>query len=692
MSAQDKIKSSQKSFSRRGLLKFLSYFSFSQLMQSFLPLKSFAGGFISFAFVKKNSSNSNLTVDDVFSIDLYKGNSGTQTITNGVNLLNQGGLVWIKSRNDTTIAGHCFYDTARGGNKFISSSGDGSTSASAAEQTLTSTDTLSFQSNGWSLGTGPDAWFSKNKTGYNYASWTFRKAPNFFDIVLYTGDGVSGKTVSHNLGCAPGMIVIKRRDAASVSGWPVWHRSATGDLLFNTSGVQAASFAKITGANSTAFTLSTDADVNFNTGTYVAYLFAHDPGADSMIKCDTFTGTGSLVKNSLVVNIGFEPQFVLTKDISSSSDGSWAVVDCMRGPSVDTKLDYFRGQTTGIEESSYNLESFYSKGLRTGNTSNAFVNQSGCNYVYVAIRRSTKIPSAGTKVFNPVVYGNGGPNNEAGYWPGFAPDIHFELSTYLVYDRIRGNVYYLASNSTAAEVSHADTFARIYGKTNYGFEYPSDGAGRVALEFKRAKGFLDIVCDTGTGAAHTIDHNLTVAPEFIIRKSRSATNDWVVWHKSLANTEKLILNSTAAKATDTNAWNSTSPSATTFTVGTAAAVNTSAATYVTYMFATLAGISYVGSYTGDGSSNGSKIINCNFNSTARLIIIKRLDSTSDWFIWNSLRGINSGAADPYFTFANSSEVSTDDCVDPHTSGFIVKQSATAQINISGASYIFFAVS
>ncbi len=32
MSAQDKIKSSQKSFSRRGLLKFLSYFSFSQLM------------------------------------------------------------------------------------------------------------------------------------------------------------------------------------------------------------------------------------------------------------------------------------------------------------------------------------------------------------------------------------------------------------------------------------------------------------------------------------------------------------------------------------------------------------------------------------------------------------------------------------------------------------------------------------
>ena len=60
--------------------------------------------------------------------------------------------------------------------------------------------------------------------GPDYASWTFRKREKFFDIVTYTGDGTSGRQISHNLNATVGMILIKRTDAAG--GWRVYHRGA----------------------------------------------------------------------------------------------------------------------------------------------------------------------------------------------------------------------------------------------------------------------------------------------------------------------------------------------------------------------------------------------------------------------------------------------------------------------------------
>ena len=42
-------------------------------------------------------------IEDVFSTYLYTGNGSTQTITNGIDLAGEGGLVWIKKR-DSNIA------------------------------------------------------------------------------------------------------------------------------------------------------------------------------------------------------------------------------------------------------------------------------------------------------------------------------------------------------------------------------------------------------------------------------------------------------------------------------------------------------------------------------------------------------------------------------------------------------------
>jgi hypothetical protein len=42
-------------------------------------------------------------IEDVFSTYLYTGNGSTQTITNGIDLAGEGGMVWIKRRDGAEI-------------------------------------------------------------------------------------------------------------------------------------------------------------------------------------------------------------------------------------------------------------------------------------------------------------------------------------------------------------------------------------------------------------------------------------------------------------------------------------------------------------------------------------------------------------------------------------------------------------
>ena len=118
------------------------------------------------------------------------------------------------------------------------------------------------------------------------------------------------------------------------------------------------------------------------------------------------------------------------------------------------------------------------------------------------------------------------------------------------------------------------------------------------------------------------------------------------------------------------------------------AANASGETYIAYLFATLAGVSKVGSYTGTGADLN---VDCGFSSGSRFILIKRTDSTGDWYVWDSLRGITAGN-DPYLLLnSTAAEVTSTDYIDPLSSGFTVTSSAPAALNASGGSYIFLAI-
>jgi hypothetical protein len=218
------------------------------------------------------------------------------------------------------------------------------------------------------------------------------------------------------------------------------------------------------------------------------------------------------------------------------------------------------------------------------------------------------------------------------------------------------------------------------------FNSTSVSSNYYSWMWKRAPGYFDAVAYTGDGVAgRTVSHNLGVAPEMMWVKRRSSSALWAVYHKDLGNTKYIQLQSSAAAGTLSTFWNDTSPTSTDFTVGTYTAVNGNADTFVAYLFASLPGISKVGSYTGN---SGTQTIDCGFTSGARFVLIKRTDSTGDWYVWDAERGIVAGN-DPYLELnTTDAEVTSTDWVDPDNSGFIVNGTT---INASSASYIFYAI-
>jgi hypothetical protein len=204
--------------------------------------------------------------------------------------------------------------------------------------------------------------------------------------------------------------------------------------------------------------------------------------------------------------------------------------------------------------------------------------------------------------------------------------------------------------------------------------------------WKRAKGYMDVVCYSGTGSARTVPHSLSVVPEMMWVKCRSNANHWRCYSDTLGATKALSLNMADLPYTLADVWNNTEPTDEVFTLGSRADVNNNAYTYIAYLFATLTGISKVGSYTGTGSDIN---VDCGFSAGARFILIKRTDATGDWYLYDTLRGIVAGA-DPFLKL-NTTDAQNEgnDGIDPLSSGFIVTSSSGN--NTSGGTYIFYAI-
>jgi hypothetical protein len=631
-------------------------------------------------------------IEEVFSTWLYTGTGAAQTITNGIDLAGKGGLVWAKDRSSGF--NHELFDTARGTNSALISN------LTAAAQSY---GPYAYNSNGFGYGSGYVG--NANTNGVTYASWTFREQPKFFDVVTYTGDG-SGTTlqVPHNLGSKPGCIIIKRTDASG--NWGVLHQGNnvaytaawTGFSLNNgsNSNFYGSTLNLSSAVSDTFFRPHNVVDVsggrfNVSGATYVAYLFAHNAGGfgltgtDNVISCGSYTGTGAAGN---AITLGYEPQWLLVKNVLGAQN--WEMFDNMRGlPTGGSSSELFPN-TSSAERTAFNIFNVTATGFVTGTSALDETNASGNTYIYIAIRRGPmKTPTTGTSVFGMHTATSA---TSPSLVSSFPVDMLFTKNP-----SSSGYSPFISSRLTSEQRMNTGSSAAEATDSTFDFDYQNgalsvDITGYQGWMYRRAPGFFDEVCYTGNSTGgRTVAHNLAAVPELMIVKSRSVGGtfyDWAVYSAATGPTQYMWLNSTNLANPNDEYWQDTTPTASVFSLGNGSRVNSSGQTYVAYLFASCPGVSKVGSYTGTGTT---QTINCGFTAGSRFVLIKRTDSTGDWYVWDSARGIVAGN-DPYLLLnSTAAEVASIDVLDASSGGFIVNQEANTNLNVNGATYIFLAI-
>ena len=212
----------------------------------------------------------------------------------------------------------------------------------------------------------------------------------------------------------------------------------------------------------------------------------------------------------------------------------------------------------------------------------------------------------------------------------------------------------------------------------------TDGTITSSVSANTTAGFSVVTYTGNSDASKTIGHGLGTAPSMIITKDRDSTRNWCVYHKSLGATKFLRLNLTNASATSTGRWNDTEPTSSVFTVGDDAETG-NAFNYVAYCFAEKKGYSKFGSYTGNGSTDGT-FIYTGFKPS--FVLQKKTSGTSDWVIYDNKRDVSNVVTKELKPNSTGAENSFTN-IDILSNGF--KQRADyAYTNNSGGTYIYMA--
>ncbi len=324
----------------------------------------------------------------------------------------------------------------------------------------------------------------------------------------------------------------------------------------------------------------------------------------------------------------------------------------------------------------------------------------------------------GNAQFQPTLYtGNGTARNidQTGN-STFQPDLVWiknrdQADNHMLVDAVRGATNVVHSDIPDAESTDANgvtsfdadgfglgTGANGYNDTGEDFvawQWKANGAGTSntdgsitsTVSANSASGF-SIVGYTGTGSTATVGHGLGVAPQMIIIKNRSVGYGWIVGLESQGWTEFGVFDETSAFSSGTF-FNNTAPTSSVFSTGTQANVNASGNDYVAYCFAEIAGYSKIGTYTGNGISDGPFVYT---GFEPAFVLIKRTDNTGNWVIYDTARNPHNVTDELLLpNEANAEVTATNDLIDLVANGIKLRGGpGVSAYNISSASYIYIA--
>ena len=311
--------------------------------------------------------------------------------------------------------------------------------------------------------------------------------------------------------------------------------------------------------------------------------------------------------------------------------------------------------------------------------------------------------------FAPYIYtGNSGTQNIT---LNFKPDLVWikergAAEKHILTDSIRGTNSQLSSNSEDGVTTYSSNVTS-FNSNGFTLGSATDSNGNnntfVAWNLKaggaavaNTNGTIDsqvsvndtlgfsIVKYTGNNTAGAkIGHGLSSIPELIIVKNQDVSNNWCVYSSVIGNTKYLRLNSTQGEATANDRWNNTTPTSSVFTIGSDGEVNNNANNYIAYTFASKAGFSKVGSYTGNGSLTS---IVTGFEPS--FLMIKRNSGSGSWIMLDDKRDTSNPRTK--FLTANTTDAEGDAAsinVDFLANGFTVDGN---NADINNGTYIYLA--
>jgi len=412
-----------------------------------------------------------------------------------------------------------------------------------------------------------------------------------------------------------------------------------------------------------------------------------DAGDQNVIKCGSYVGSGSTGHE---VFLGFEPQWVMVK--RTDDTGTWTMFDAMRGIPTDGNDGRLNANASDAEVTSANWLDLTPTGFKL-KTAYSDANKLDSNYVYMCLRRSDgyvgKPPELGTSVFAMDT------GNSSSIIPTFDSGFPVDMALYkyrvtgtadwLLQTRLRGTNY-VKPNSTAAQAS----FQYFTWDSNAGWANEGNASSAYySWMWKRHAGF-DCIAYSGNGTAgKKIKHSLGRSPQMIWTKKRNGTEDWVVYHDGLNGGTNpanwyLTLNSGNQEGESSIYWNDTAPTSVAYTVGGSNRVNSSSGDYLSMLFASIPGISSVGSYTGTGTYN----LQVTTGFEPRFILIKRRDGGAPWYLLDSLRGISSSNDMILHINLDYAQSNGGQTLIPTSTGFTIMET-WPDINANGGKYLYY---
>ena len=276
-------------------------------------------------------------------------------------------------------------------------------------------------------------------------------------------------------------------------------------------------------------------------------------------------------------------------------------------------------------------------------------------------------------------------------------------------DAVRGVTKELSSNDTGAEETVAqgltafdsagftvgtDGSYNTSSATYVGWQWKANGSGSsntdgdiTSTVSANTTSGVSVLTYSGNGSDNqTIGHGLGIAPKMIITKRRNTSGGWTTYHDAVGINKVFYLNSTAAPISNTEQYRAV-PTSSVYTVGVGGDINNASGTYVAYVFAEVEGFSSIGSYTGNGSTDGPFVYT---GFTPEFIMVKSSsNSGTNWDMLDATREPYNTRGNQLFANSSSAEANNDHECDFLSNGFKWRDTSSS-VNANGYTYLFMA--